>query len=146
MSAFGAKRTGKKRFVMSASLTHSGSRVPRFTVGAQSRRAPAVLRPAEWGSAHHFAWQQSQGLNVCFGSKADIGARPVNVRFTPKSGHRNSAAECPLCAKSGHPTATHNPMVGHRQSAEGMIWLADYVRLGGWISLSKIHGQRVGWR
>jgi hypothetical protein len=30
------------------------------------------LRPAEWGSAHHFAWQQSQGLNV---------------RFTPKSGH-----------------------------------------------------------
>ena len=25
----------------------------------------------------------------------------TNVRFTPKSGHRNSAAQCPLCAKSG---------------------------------------------
>src|SRR6516164_4269281 len=24
-----------------------------------------------------------------------------NVRFTPKSGHRNSVVECPLCAKSG---------------------------------------------
>src|SRR6516165_3440472 len=27
----------------------------------------------------------------------------TNVRFTPKSGHRNSAAKCPLCANSGHP-------------------------------------------
>ena len=27
--------------------------------------------------------------------------RPVNVCFTPKSGHRNSVVECPLCAKSG---------------------------------------------
>ena len=26
--------------------------------------------------------------NVRFGSKADIGARPINVRFTPKSEHR----------------------------------------------------------
>src|SRR5262249_36525368 len=25
-----------------------------------------------------------------------------NVRFTPKSGHWNSVASCPLCAKSGH--------------------------------------------
>ena len=24
-----------------------------------------------------------------------------NVRFTPKSGHWNSAGQCPLCAKSG---------------------------------------------
>src|SRR5215467_4744360 len=24
------------------------------------------------------------------------------VRFTPKSGHRNSVVGCPLCAKSGH--------------------------------------------
>src|SRR6516165_11547158 len=27
---------------------------------------------------------------------------PANVRFTPKSGHRNSVVECPLCAKSRH--------------------------------------------
>jgi hypothetical protein len=38
--------------------------------------------------------------NVRFGSKADIAAPPTNVRFTPKSGHRNSV--CPLCANSGH--------------------------------------------
>jgi hypothetical protein len=43
------------------------------------------------------AWQ----VNVCFGSKADIAASPTNVRFTPKSGHWNSVAACPLCAKSG---------------------------------------------
>jgi hypothetical protein len=30
---------------------------------------------------------KSQSRNVRFGSKADIGARPYDVRFTPKSGH-----------------------------------------------------------
>src|SRR5262249_24533013 len=30
-------------------------------------------------------------INVRFGSKADIGARPINVRFTPKSGHQNGS-------------------------------------------------------
>ena len=30
--------------------------------------------------------------NVRFGSKADIEARPINVRFTPESGHRNRPA------------------------------------------------------
>src|SRR5262249_52235383 len=39
--------------------------------------------------------------NVRFGSKADILLSPTNVRFTPNSGHWNSAAQCPLCAKSG---------------------------------------------
>jgi len=39
------------------------------------------------GSDRHFAWQQSPGQNVRFGSKADIEARPINVRFTPESGH-----------------------------------------------------------
>ena len=37
-----------------------------------------------------------------FGSKADIGAPPINVRFTPKSRHWNSAAKFPLCAISRH--------------------------------------------
>jgi hypothetical protein len=32
--------------------------------------------------------------------ETDIGASPINVRFTPKSGHRNSVLECPFCAKS----------------------------------------------
>src|SRR6516165_12737701 len=35
-------------------------------------------------------------------SKADIAASPTNVRFAPKSGHRNSVVKCPLCAKNGH--------------------------------------------
>jgi hypothetical protein len=41
----------------------------------------------EMGSDRHFAWQQSLGPNVRFGSKADIKAYPRDVRFTPKSGH-----------------------------------------------------------
>ena len=48
------------------------------------------------------AMHQSGPINVRFGSKADIGARPRNVCFTPKSGHRNSVVGCPLCARSGH--------------------------------------------
>ena len=28
-------------------------------------------------------------VNVRYGSKADIGASPIDVRFTPKSGHWN---------------------------------------------------------
>src|SRR5215467_12793211 len=39
---------------------------------------------------------RGKGGNVRFGSKADIGAHPRHVCFTPESGHRNSAAECPL--------------------------------------------------
>jgi hypothetical protein len=53
------------------------------------------------GVDRHFAWQQSSGPNVRFGSKADIGGSLANVRFTPKSGHWNSVVECLLCAKSG---------------------------------------------
>src|SRR5262249_23575281 len=44
----------------------------------------------------------SEGNNVRFGSKADIATPPTNVCFTPKSGHWNSVAKCPHCAKSGH--------------------------------------------
>src|SRR6516225_10496198 len=52
---------------------------------------------------------QSWALDVRFGSKADIKASPRDVRFTPKSRHWNSVAECPLCAKSGHCAAQHSP-------------------------------------
>jgi hypothetical protein len=41
------------------------------------------------GSNSHFAQQQSSGPNVRFGSKADNGALPIDIRFTPKSGHQN---------------------------------------------------------
>src|SRR5215470_16712263 len=40
------------------------------------------------GFRSEFARQQSWPAHVRFGSKADIGARPRHVRFTPKSGHR----------------------------------------------------------
>jgi hypothetical protein len=41
----------------------------------------------EMGFDLHFAWQQSLGPNVRFGSKADIGLATADVRFTPESGH-----------------------------------------------------------
>jgi hypothetical protein len=41
-------------------------------------------------------------VNVRFGSKADMTPRNLDVRFTPKSGHRLSVLACPLCAKRGH--------------------------------------------
>ena len=50
------------------------------------------------GLRGQFAQQQSETAHVRFGSLADIKARLPNVRFTPKSGHRNSVVECPLCA------------------------------------------------
>src|SRR6516162_4134481 len=37
-------------------------------------------------------------------SKADMATTQHNVRFTPKTGHRNSLAGCLLCAKSRHST------------------------------------------
>jgi hypothetical protein len=40
-------------------------------------------------------------VHVRFGSKADIEARPFDVRFTPKSGHWRSEFRGLLCAKSG---------------------------------------------
>ena len=38
----------------------------------------------------------------------------MNVRFTPKSGHRNSAARCPLCAISRH---SLNDVVGNGEKS-----------------------------
>jgi hypothetical protein len=40
--------------------------------------------------------------NVRFGSKADFGLAPVDVRFTPESGHSAALFRCPLWVKSGH--------------------------------------------
>jgi hypothetical protein len=39
--------------------------------------------------------------DVRFGSKADMGLSLIDVRFTPKSGHRSARWQCPLCANSG---------------------------------------------
>jgi hypothetical protein len=63
------------------------------------------LEPLPYQAASEQIW----AANVRFGSKADIGALPINVRFTPKSGHWNSVVECPLCAKSGHSEERSHP-------------------------------------
>ena len=67
-----------------------------------------------------------------FGSIAEIRRRPINVRFTPKSGHRNSVVECPLCAKSGHLPRlwkmSHAPsgtFTGERMRTEQLTWHCD---------------------
>src|SRR5215471_9701046 len=60
------------------------------------------------GSNDQFAMQKSRVAHVRFGSKADIAALPINVRFTPNSGHRNSIVRCLLCAKSRHYASQQN--------------------------------------
>jgi hypothetical protein len=50
------------------------------------------------GFRGHFAQQQFTKAHVRFGSKADIALAKSDVRFTPKSGHRETLLECPLCA------------------------------------------------
>jgi len=48
------------------------------------------LASREWIVAGQHCGQVGVG-NVRFGSKADIGACPRDVRFTPESGHQLSA-------------------------------------------------------
>jgi hypothetical protein len=36
--------------------------------------------------------------DVRFGSKADIGLPAIDIRYTPKSGHRETLLGCLLCA------------------------------------------------
>src|SRR5262249_31824985 len=65
-----------------------------------------------------FVAPQRDRNHVRFGSKADIGACPRHVRFTPKSGHRNSVVECPLCAKSGLMQCSKRSLFDHFIGAE----------------------------
>jgi hypothetical protein len=64
-----------------ARTTPDGTRLQQgFTTGGMGFRG-------------QFAQQQSQGADVCFGSKADILGSLRNVRFTPKSGHQLSDSQ-----------------------------------------------------
>src|SRR5262249_17968915 len=47
-----------------------------------------------------------EGVDVRFGSKADICSAKRHVRFTPESGHMRCSSRCPLWAKSGHSMPT----------------------------------------
>jgi hypothetical protein len=71
--------------------------------------------------------------DVRLGSKADIGLPPVDVRFTPKSGHRNSVAQCLLCAKSGHSALQQKLSLFDRLVGSGKqhLWNAEAERFSG---------------
>ena len=57
---------------------------------------------------------------------------PSNVRFTPKSGHWNLVAKCPLCAKSRHGPAYSITALCQKRTLR-LFLLNDRVRLGGEI-------------
>src|SRR3974377_1355376 len=63
-----------------------------------------------------FAYQvlrNSSGSLAIFAAIRRALSRVSNVRFTPKSGHRNSVVECPLCAKSGHMQCSKRVLFDH---------------------------------
>src|SRR5262249_13983898 len=49
------------------------------TIAYRRGRLQQGFSSGEMGFRGQFAWQQSRATDVCFGSKADIGARPGNV-------------------------------------------------------------------
>jgi len=58
--------------------------------------------------------------DVRFGSKADIEVNGGNVRFTPKSGHRNSPVECPPAIEnSGGTIVTYRKMTCNEIYSKG---------------------------
>ena len=52
----------------------------------------------------------------------DFAARITDVRFTPKSGHRNSVVECPRCAQSRH-WPLFDYLVGAGESGFGPLFV-----------------------
>jgi hypothetical protein len=64
--------------------------------------------------------------NVRFGSKADIAARPRNVRFTPESGHRNRHVYHLRRTNSGSSAifaAIRRAFAGGSRSRQGIEWI-----------------------
>ena len=53
-----------------------------FEVRAKTAKARSISPSVAWRDGN------LARLNVRFGSKADIGLAPADVRFTPKSGHQ----------------------------------------------------------
>src|SRR5262252_1933621 len=53
------------------------------------------------------------GLDVRFGSEADIRPEKSDVRFTCKSGHRSARRQCLLCAKSGLMQCSNSRLFDH---------------------------------
>ena len=53
----------------------------------------------------HRKWLGWSWANVRFGSEADIGAPPINVRFTPNSGHPRGTAQNSFAGLARNPLA-----------------------------------------
>jgi hypothetical protein len=82
--------------LISAGDTHLPRISLRGRVGTREKSVARRLGPEPANSHRKMAPAQ-----VRFGSKADMTACNLNVRFTPESGHRLSLPGCPLCANSG---------------------------------------------
>src|SRR5262249_13776825 len=65
----------------------SGAPSHRLPQGSGLGIVPVQTSTLEAAGGRSCASQQILTANVRFGSKADIGARPHNVCFTPESGH-----------------------------------------------------------
>ena len=74
----------------------SGSGAHRFTKGSGLRRLAMQLR------------QGFASREIGFGNQV---AQSLGINVTPKNGHLDSVAECPLCANSGHWRDTERPSV-----------------------------------
>jgi hypothetical protein len=67
-------------------------------IGDIRRNPSRLIRPEVEGTGARHSGETV--MDVRFGSKADIELAPVDVRFTPESGHQLSALGCPLSARS----------------------------------------------
>jgi hypothetical protein len=84
------------------SLCHSGCIKADARASPNPTRKTAIHRStsARLGLARSGLRITAWSARLPIGSKADIEAPSPDVRFTPKSGHRGTRTECPLCAKS----------------------------------------------
>jgi hypothetical protein len=74
----------------------------------------------------HYQGQQS---NLATGAKGGRHFKaPANGRFTPKSGHWDSAVKCRLCANSGHwNSATKCPLSRREEQEEEDADVTDII-------------------
>jgi hypothetical protein len=67
--------------------------IPRPLYPGKRTSLSAVAMSPQLSTRHRIGLSEDTGrekrpwIDVCFGSKADMAACPINVRFTPKSGH-----------------------------------------------------------
>jgi len=102
------------------------------------------------GFSDRFALQKFRLAHVRFGSKADIGGRLGNVRFTPKSGHciapqRMSA----LCQKQTYVMQQYSVLVDHLGEREQLVRNFEAERLGDGqiddeIELGRLFDRNIG--